>query len=160
HGTLDPAPATGPLTRSAVSPEGSCLLGTGWFPTFDGPFTYEITIDVPEPQRAVTSGRLAAETTAGGRSRAPVVAAPRATELALVAGPFGVAERIHRGWRLRTYFDAAVADLADRYLDRVQEYLDLYDGWIGSYPYSGFAVVSGPFPVGLGFPGLTYMGTQ
>jgi aminopeptidase N len=160
HGTLDPAPATGPLTRSAVSPEGSCLLGTGWFPSFDGPFTYEITIDVPEPQRAVTSGRLAAETTAGGRSRATFVSDAPATELSLFAGPFRVAERIHRGWRLRTYFDAAVADLADRYLDRVQEYLDLYDGWIGTYPYSGFAVVSGPFPVGLGFPGLTYMGTQ
>ncbi len=55
---------------------------------------------------------------------------------------------------------SSVADLADRYLDRVQRYLDLYDGWIGAYPYSGFAVVSGPFPVGLGFPGLTYMGAQ
>ncbi|HKA29163.1 MAG TPA: hypothetical protein VKH82_07305, partial [Candidatus Binatia bacterium] len=69
HGTLDPAPATGQLTRSVVSPEGSCLLGAGWFPSFDGPFTYELTIDVPEPQRAVTSGRLAAETATGGRSR-------------------------------------------------------------------------------------------
>jgi aminopeptidase N len=160
HGTLDPAPATGQLTRSVVSPEGSCLLGAGWFPSFDGPFTYELTIDVPEPQRAVTSGRLAAETATGGRSRATFVSDAPVTELSLFAGPLRVAERIHRGWRLRTYFDAAVADLADRYLDRVQEYLDLYDGWIGSYPYSGFAVVSGPFPVGLGFPGLTYMGAQ
>src|SRR5262249_35142582 len=160
HGTLDPAPATGQLTRSVGSPEGSCLLGAGWFPSFDGPFTYELTIDVPEPQRAVTSGRLAAETATGGRSRATFVSDAPVTELSLFAGPFRVAERIHRGWRLRTYFDAAVADLADRYLDRVQEDLDLYDGWIGTYPYSGFAVVSGPFPVGLGFPGLTYMGTQ
>src|SRR5262249_61592253 len=76
HGTLDPAPATGQLTRSAASPEGSCLLGAGWFPSFDGPFTYELTIDVPEPQRAVTSGRLAAETAAGGRPR-PAAVSPR-----------------------------------------------------------------------------------
>ena len=160
HATLAPPPATGELTRSVAGPEGSCLLGTGWFPSFDGPFTYEITIDVPEPQRAVTSGRLTAETTAGGRSRATFESDAPLTELTLFAGPYRVVERIHRGWRLRTYLDESVADLADRYLDRVQDYLDLYDGWIGAYPYSGFAVVSGPFPVGLGFPGLTYMGTQ
>ena len=160
HATLVPPPATGELTRSVAGPEGSCLLGTGWFPSFDGPFTYEITIDVPEPQRAVTSGRLTAETTARGRSRATFESDAPLTELTLFAGPYRVVERIHRGWRLRTYFEESVADLADRYLDRVQDYLDLYDGWIGAYPYSGFAVVSGPFPVGLGFPGLTYMGTQ
>jgi aminopeptidase N len=160
HGTLDHAPPTGELTRSVASPEGSCLLGTGWFPSFDGPFTYEIAIDVPQPQRAVTSGRLTAETIADGRSRATFVADAPVTELSLFAGPYHVAERIHRGWRLRTYLDERVAHLADRYLDRVQEYLDLYDGWIGAYPYSGFAVVSSPFPVGLGFPGFTYMGAQ
>ena len=160
HATLVPPPATGELTRSVAGPEGSCLLGTGWFPSFDGPFTYEITIDVPEPQRAVTSGRLTAETTARGRSRATFESDAPLTELTLFAGPYRVVERIHRGWRLRTYFEESVADLAERYLDRVQDYLDLYDGWIGAYPYSGFAVVSGPFPVGLGFPGLTYMGTQ
>jgi aminopeptidase N len=160
HGTLGPPPATGELTRSVATPEGSCLLGTGWFPSFDGPFTYEITIDVPDPQRPVTSGRLTAETTADGRSRATFVSDAPLTELTVFAGPYRVAERIHRGWRLRTYFDASVADLADRYLDRVQDYVDLYDGWIGTYPYSGFAVVSSPFPVGLGFPGLTYLGTQ
>ena len=160
HGALGPLPATGELTGPVASPEGSCLPGTGWFPSFGGRFTYEITIDVPEPQRAVTSGRLTAETTAGGRARATFAADAPVTELAVFAGPYHVAERLHRGWRLRTYFDEPVADLADRYLDRVQDYLDLYDGWIGAYPYSGFAVVSGPFPVGLGFPGLTYMGTQ
>jgi len=160
HGTLPAPPATGELTGSVASADGSCLVGTGWFPSFDGTFTYEIAIDVPEPQRAITSGRLTAETSADGRSRATFVADAPVTELSLFAGPYHVAERIHRGWRLRTYLDERVADLADRYLDRVQEYLDLYDGWIGAYPYSGFSVVSSPFPVGLGFPGLTYMGAQ
>ncbi len=42
----------------------------------------------------------------------------------------------------------------------MQGYLDLYDGWIGGYPYPGFAVVSSPFPVGLGFPGLAYIGSR
>jgi aminopeptidase N len=158
--TLGSASGADELTGPVASPAGSCLPGTGWFPSFDGPFTYEITIDVPEPQRAVTSGRLTAETTDGGRSRATFVADAPVTELSLFAGPYRVSERMHRGWRLRTYFDEQVADLADRYLDGVQRYLDLYDGWIGAYPYSGFAVVSGPFPVGLGFPGLTYMGAQ
>jgi hypothetical protein len=67
--TLGSASGADELTGPVASPAGSCLPGTGWFPSFDGPFTYEITIDVPEPQRAVTSGRLTAETTDGRRSR-------------------------------------------------------------------------------------------
>ncbi len=160
RGTLAAPPRDGEVTQAVAGPEGSFLPGSGWYPTFDAPFTYEVTVEVPDPQRAVTPGRLTAETSADGRSRATFAADAPVLEVSLFAGPYRIAERIHRGWRLRTYFDAGVAELADTYLDRVQGYLDLYDGWIGTYPHAGFAVVSGPFQVGLGFPGLAYFGTR
>lgn len=161
RGTLAAPPREGDPTGPVAGPEGSYLpSSSGWYPTFEGPFTYAVTIEVPDPQRAVTSGRLTAETSADGRYRVTFTTDTPAVELSLFAGPYRIAERIHRSWRLRTYFEAGIANLADTYLDRVQGYLDLYDGWIGAYPYAGFSVVSSPFPVGLGFPGITYLGSQ
>ena len=159
-GTVPVAPADGTPGGPVAGSEGSYLPDAGWFPDFGSQVSYEITLDVPDPQRAVTSGRLVAETSADGRYRATFAGDTGPGELALFAGPWRIAERMHRGWRLRTYFHGEVADLADTYLQKTASYLDLYDGWIGTYPYAGFAVVSGPFPVGLGFAGLTYLGTQ
>src|SRR5262245_46120754 len=160
RGTVAAASPGAEVAVSAAGPDGSYLQAAGWFPSFEGLFNYEVTIDVPEPQRAVTSGRLRAETTTDGRYRVTFEGDGAVEELSLFAGPYRITERMHRGWRVRTYFHESVADLAERYLDRTEGYLDLYDGWIGAYPYSGFAVVSSQFPVGLGFPGLTYLGTQ
>jgi hypothetical protein len=159
RGRAAAVPQTGDVTGPVAGTDGS-YLPDGWFPTFGGLFTYEVTIDVPDPQRALTPGRLTSETAEHGRYRASFAAIAPVTDLPLFAGPYRVSERLHRGWRLRTYFHAAAADLADTYLERTADYLDLYDGWIGAYPYSGFSVVSSPLPVGLAFPGMTYLGTQ
>jgi len=159
RGTLG-ATGDGDTTKPLAGPDGSFLPAGGWFPTFDAAFTYSVTVEVPGPQRALTSGRLMAESSDERGYRATFASGEPVAELSLFAGPYRIAEHIHRGWRLRTYLHASVADLSDTYLDRVQRFLDLYDGWIGTYPYPGFAVVSSPFPVGLGFPGITYMGTQ
>jgi len=159
RGRLAPLPQADVVTGPVAGTEGS-YLPAGWYPTFGGLFEYEVTIDVPDPQRALAPGRLTAETTDRGRYRATFTGVAPVEELPLFAGPYRVSERIHRGWRLRTYFHAADADLADTYLERTAGYLDLYDGWIGVYPYSGFSVVSSPLPVGLAFPGIAYLGTQ
>jgi aminopeptidase N len=159
RGRLGPLPQAGEVVGPVAGTEGS-YLPAGWFPTFGGLFDYEVTIDVPDSQRALAPGRLTAETTARGRYQATFTGVAPVQELPLFAGPYRVSERIHRGWRLRTYFHAADADLADTYLDRTADYLDLYDGWIGAYPYPGFSIVSSPLPVGLAFPGITYLGTR
>ncbi len=159
RGHVASPPEAADVTGPVAGTDGS-YLPDGWFPTFGGLFTYEVTIDVPDPQRALTPGRLTSETTDGGRYRASFASIAPVADLPLFAGPYRVSERIHRGWRLRTYFDAAAADLADTYLERTADYLDLYDGWIGGYPYPGFSIVSSPLPVGLAFPGMTYMGAR
>ena len=159
HGRLAPLPREGEAIGPVAGPEGS-YLPAGWFPTFGDLFDYEVSIDVPDSQCALVPGRLTAETTAGGRYRATFSGVAPVAELPLFAGPYKIAETFHRGWRLRTYFRAADTDLADTYLERTAGYLDLYDGWIGAYAYPGFSVVSSPFPVGLAFPGMTYLGSQ
>jgi hypothetical protein len=76
----------------------------------------------------------------------------------LFAGPYTVQERPENGVRIRTYFHAELAGLADDYLRDSGRYLQRYQEEIGPYPFADFEIISSPLPVGLGFPNLTYIG--
>lgn len=62
--------------------------------------------------------------------------------------------------RLRAYLHPEQAPLAEPYLELTARAVDRYAARIGDYPFDGFSIVSGALPVGLGFPGLTYIGRQ
>jgi hypothetical protein len=138
-------------------PDGFFLAG--WLAE-ETPFDYRIVLETPLPWKALVPGRLVEETEENGRYRAVYESETPQWDLPLLAGPWTVRERMHDGRRLRTWFDAETAPLAEDYLERVAGYLDLYRDWIGPHPHSGFSVVSVPQPVGLGFPGLTAIGSK
>src|SRR5258707_15114299 len=50
--------------------------------------------------------------------------------------------------------------LADRYLDATAQYLDMYNGLLGPYPYSKFALVENFWETGYGMPSFTLLGEQ
>ncbi len=154
-------PPTDGDARSFADVDGSYLAPGTWYPRVETPsFTWTMRVDVPAGQRAVAPGRLDAEDVGTDRVRATFTADTPMEELPLFAGPYVVTERMHHGTRIRTWLHPDVADLADTYLTKTAGYLDLYAGWIGPYPFPGFDVVSSPLPVGLGFPGLTWIGRQ
>ncbi len=153
------------ITQSAgallIEPRGTFLTEDGWYPTFDvGEVSYELTVDVPAGQLAVAPGKILSEQSTGQRYTVRVVSEGPMQGIVLFAGPYRMSEHRHHDLRLRTYFDPAVADLAPLYLKKTAHYIDLYNHWIGAYPYSGFDIVSGQQPFGLGFPGLTYIGSM
>jgi len=149
----------------ASSPEGTYLpAGSGWYPAVEGALeSYRLALDLPEGQRGLVPGRLVHEREAGGRYRARFDF-PRPSEgIALMAGPYRIEERRLRtaagsNVLLRTYFHPEIAELARGYLDSIAGYLDLYERRIGTYPFSGFSIVSSPTPTGFGMPGLAYLG--
>jgi aminopeptidase N len=150
-----------------ADPQGSFLPGgTGWYPEIWAiPFTYRLSIDLPEGQRGLAPGRLLEERTEGGRYQATFAFTRSAETIDLIAGPYQVRERTvpresNVPIRVRTYFHAEIADLADEYLSAVGRYVDLYSRWIGSYPFTEFSVVSSPLPTGFGMPTLTYLGVD
>ena len=127
--------------------------------------SYRVSVDLPSGQRAVVPGRLLEEGEAGGRARAVFAFAHPAEGIDLIAGPYRVASRRVRTAHgsdimLRTYFHPRLAPLSGGYLDAVQGYLELYEGWIGPYPFTEFSVVSSPTPTGFGMPTLTYLGER
>lgn len=135
--------------------------GSGWVPTFDDELvTYDLEVTVPDGLLAVAPGKIVAEEKTDAGYRARFASNVPGEGISLFAGPYAMRERMHGRLRLRTYLHAEVADLADLYLSKTAGYIDLYEKEIGAYPYSAFYVVSAVNQVGLGFPGLTYMGTH
>jgi len=149
----------------ASASEGSFLpAGSGWYPMVEDALErYELELDLPAEQRGLVPGRLLAEEQSGGRYRARFEFRQPGEGIALMAGPYRIEERQLRTAagsevRLRTYFHPEIAGLAAGYLDSLASYLDLYERWIGAYPFSEFSVVSSPTPTGFGMPSLTYLG--
>ena len=153
----DQSRATPPAASGA---EGSFLSAyAGWFPMTDDDWTgFRLTVEVPVPFRAVSSGRLEEELLGETVNRAVFVADYPAEPPALFAGPYTIEEQDSNGVRLRTYFHAELAGLATDYLRDSAGFLQRYQRRIGPYPYPNFHVISSPLPVGLGFPNLTYVG--
>ncbi|OYD84093.1 M1 family metallopeptidase [Azospirillum brasilense] len=142
--------------------EGAYLpAGTGWIPTPENtetPPSWRLSVRVPAPFVAVATGRLVEEIR-DGAGYAVIFAEDRSVEEpSLFAGPWQVTERMHNGLRLRTHLHPEQAALAEDYLDLSARTIDAQAARIGAYPFAGFAILSAPLPVGLGFPGLTYIG--
>ncbi|MBI4192964.1 MAG: M1 family peptidase [Betaproteobacteria bacterium] len=149
----------------ASGTEGAYLpAGSGWYPMVDGSFErYDLALELPAGQRGLVPGRLVEEREAGERYIARFEFREPSEGIALMAGPYRIEERRLRtaagsSVRLRTYFHPEIAELARGYLDSIAGYLDLYERWIGAYPFSEFSVVSSPTPTGFGLPTLTYLG--
>jgi hypothetical protein len=157
--------ATLTYTEPASSRVGTYLpSGSGWYPAVDASLErYSLELDLPPEQRGLVPGRLVGESQAGGRYRARFEFRQPAEGIALMAAPYRIEERRVRSaagseLRLRTYFHPEIAGLASDYLDSIAGYIDLYERWIGAYPFSEFSIVSSPTPTGFGMPTLTYLG--
>lgn len=122
--------------------------------------TWEIKGETPSGQKWLTPGRLAAEAEQAGRYRATFKQTHASAPPLLITGPFHVNELRTGEARIRTYFHAELAPLSAGYLKDAARYMDHYAKKVGPYPYAGFAMVSAPVPVGLGLPGMTYMGRR
>lgn len=164
--TLDHRQTLG-ATLPVTGGEGTFLpAASAWYPQIRGRMPgYRLTMDLPHGQRGIVAGRLLEETEAGGRYRARFEFLHPAQGIDLMAGPYRVDTREIKTAHgktvfLRTYFHPQIAALASGYLDAVRGYIDLYENWIGEYPYTEFSIVSSPTPTGFGMPTLTYLGVD
>lgn len=146
-----------------VASESGSYLGAGaaWHPTFDGvAASYRMTLNLPSPQKGVVPGRLIEESVASGAYRAVFQSEIPTQGIVLIAGPFVINQQMLGDITLRTYFPSGLEDLSPGYLESTADYIRLYSQQIGAFPFSSFSIVSGPLPVGLGFPGMTYIGER
>ena len=145
-----------------ASAQGSYLsAASAWHPTVQGiGATYRMTLALPNPQKAVVPGRLIEEKNGESQYSAVFDSEIPTQGIVLIAGPFVVNEQRHGALTLRTYFPSGLEELSPGYLESTLQYINQYSDQIGKYPFSSFHIVSGPLPVGLGFPGMTYIGER
>lgn len=145
-----------------ASQTGSYLASnSAWHPIIQGvAASYQISMTLPAPQKAIVPGRLIEEQSQDGQYRAVIKSELPAQGIVLIAGPFVINEQQHGDITLRTYFVPGLKSLSTDYLQSTAGYIDHFSKAIGDYPFSSFSVVSGPLPVGLGFAGMTYIGEK
>lgn len=159
---LPPEPRSRESTGAVGGPEGAFLpASAGWVPEIQpGEFTYRLEVETPIPMRAVAPGRLVDERESAGVNRIRFESLRPEDGLVVAVGPYRTREVRSGPILVRTWFHPEVEDLADDHLRLTAGYLELYGAWIGAYPFPAFHVVSVPLPVGLGYPGLTFLGTE
>ena len=149
----------GPSDGVSTAADGSYLPSyAAWLPHDPAePLTFRLRVTVPSPHRAVVTGKFVSEAEDSEYYRASFEQLQSGEAPSLFAGPYRVRERVSDGLRLRTYFHEEIEVHADTYLESASQYIQRYQREIGDYPYADFHIVSAPLPVGLGFPGLTYI---
>ncbi len=155
-------------TPGLIEDRGVYLAGSShWVPEVDGTLLRDrLEIDLPAGWKSVSEGVRVG----GGSETKPQAAADRVGEVWEVTTP---TEQVHLAAARFTEYrrDAGAVKayaflrtpdeaLADRYLAATAQYLKMYDGLIGDYPYGKFALVENFWETGYGMPSFTLLGEQ
>lgn len=146
-------------TPGTIAAEGVYLAGsTFWIPSFDEALvSFRMAVQVPAGWQVVSQGDGSARDGKGVArwdSKGPV------DEVYLVGGPLHAyrdrAGDVETLAFLREKDDA----LAAKYLAATAQYLEMYRGLIGPYPYGKFALVENFWETGYGMASFTLLGPQ
>jgi hypothetical protein len=170
------APSGGEYARAfsespgLIESRGVYLAGsTHWVPRVgDALMTYTLAIELPAGWKSVSQGErtsggtsspISGAGTRGGVSERWSVVTPT-EEVHLVAAPFTEYSRDAGPMKAFAFLRKPDQALADRYLDATAQYLEMYGGLLGPYPYSKFALVENFWETGYGMPSFTLLGEQ
>ncbi len=151
-------------TIGLIGERGAYLAGsTFWIPwSGENLFRYRLRAVVPSGWESVSQGTWAERrVTDDGRVESLWVVDDPMTEAYLIAGPYVVRETAHGDVTAYTFtYENTPGDLCQTYLDATGDYLDLYDGMIGPYPFDKFAMVENWWQTGFGMPSFTLLGDR
>jgi hypothetical protein len=146
-------------TAGIVSPDGVYLAGdSAWYPRLtDGLVEFEVTVHQPDGWLVVSEGNgtaRGADGLARWSSHGPT------DEIHLVGGPLHLTKQAAGAVSTETYLRQPDPALASKYLTATAQYLEMYRGLIGPYPYGKFALVENFWETGYGMPSFTLLGSQ
>jgi hypothetical protein len=146
-------------TRGTIDPEGVFLDGgSAWYPRVEGSLqTFDLRVELPEGWHAISQG--AGPEREGHAGSAWSESQPQ-DDIYLIAAPFTLYRESGPGSEVQVWLRRPDPDLAARYLAATREYLELYSGLIGPYPYAKFALVENFWETGYGMPSFTLLGPQ
>jgi len=146
-----------------IEERGVFLAGsTYWVPRVgDALMTYTLAVELPAGWKSVSQGERTSSETSGaaGVSERWSVTTPT-EEVHLIAAQFTEYSRDAGAVKAMAFLRKPDQALADRYLEATAQYLEMYRGLLGPYPYSKFALVENFWETGYGMPSFTLLGEQ
>ena len=149
-------------TPGLISPEGCYLSGsTFWYPEFDGELSsFKLETDLPEGYESVAGGDRIGRIVKDGRTRSIWEAAVPQDEITLACGKYKEYTDHGKKPELQVFLREADEALAQKYLAAARQYVDMYSGLIGPYPYGKFALVENFWETGYGVASFTLLGPK
>ncbi|MBI3585301.1 MAG: hypothetical protein HY096_15295 [Nitrospinae bacterium] len=169
--TFDKKPEKPKFSREFISDEAIGYIGEEgtflspsalWYPVMEGgkDFAYKINITSGKGYEYITAGDRIGREEKGDKVISTFQFLNPSEEIFLVGGKYKISEGRYNALKIYTYFSPEDEDLSDGYIESVKNYLKLYEGLLGRYPFGQFSVVSNFLPTGYGFPTFTLLGQE
>jgi len=152
-------------TSGIIDEEGVMLSGGSWWlPAFDDRLlTFDLSINLPREWDAVSQGERTRheEMDLDSEIRRVVTWTCKhpMEEVYLIAAPFHEFSRTSGNVTAYAFLRSPDEALANKYLDVTAQYIEMYRGLIGPYPFSKFALVENFWETGYGMPSFTLLGS-
>lgn len=147
-------------TLGIIDDDGVFLShSSNWYPQFSAfpTLTFELTVSLPDGWLSVSQGKHQSKPEQNAESWSLSLAQQ---EIYLIAARFKAYSRQTGPITAQVFLRQADANLANKYLDATEKYLDMYQRLLGPYPYSKFALVENFWETGFGMPSFTLLGSK
>ncbi len=142
---------------------GIYLAGsTFWVPVFeDKLMTFSLTTELPKDWKNVTQGKRTEDEIRSEKHIDTWVCDRPQEEVFLIAAKFNeYSHDMNSGHKAMAFLRTPDEGLANKYLEVTEQYMDMYQGIIGDYPYTKFALVENFWETGYGMPSFTLLGEK
>jgi len=146
-------------TTGLLNDQGVYLAGSGfWYPYLNRELIdFNLDIAQPEGWHAISQGN---GTSRGPDGRAKWDSHGPMDEIYIVGGPLRVYRDSAGAVETLAYIHDKDDALAAKYLEATAQYIEMYRGLLGPYPYGKFALVENFWETGYGMPSFTLLGPQ
>jgi hypothetical protein len=146
-----------------ISEKGVYLAGsTWWVPVFENSLmSFKLTTTLPKDWKNVSQGERTFDKVVDGRHLDTWVCNSPQEEVFLIAAVFNeYSYDMNSGVKAMAFLRTPDEGLANKYLEVTEQYMDMYQGMIGDYPYWKFALVENFWETGYGMPSFTLLGEK
>jgi len=146
-----------------ICDKGVYLAGsTWWVPVFSNTLmTYKLTSVLPKTWKNVTTGYRTLDKVENSKHIDTWVCDSPQEEVFLIAAAFHeYSYDMNSGVKAMAFLRTPDEGLANKYLEVTEQYMDMYQGMIGDYPYTKFALVENFWETGYGMPSFTLLGEK
>ena len=146
-------------TSGLLNDQGVYLAGSGFWYPYASRELIEFTLDITQPENwhVISQGNGTSRDAAGHAkwdSHGPM------DEIYLVGGPLRLYQDSAGAVQTLAYIHETDDALAAKYLEATAQYIEMYRGLLGPYPYGKFALVENFWETGYGMPSFTLLGPQ